>query len=80
MPFSYGVQIRPRHGELFRRLMIGMERDKPILTDDTLEKHEVAENFVTVVNAPKQMLPETRASLSMAQWHIILRNDVGGRW
>ena len=51
MPFRYSVQIRPRHGERFRRLMIGMERDKPILTNDTLEKHEVAENFVTVVNA-----------------------------
>ena len=53
-----------------------MERDEAILTNDTLKQHEVAEYFVAVVDALKQMLSETRANLSVTQGHVIFWNDV----
>ena len=53
-----------------------MKRDKAILTNDTLEQHEVAEHFVAVVDALKQMLSKTRTNLRMTQGNVIFWNDV----
>ena len=53
-----------------------MESDDSILANDTLEQHEVAEHFVAVVDALKQMLSETCTSLRVTQGYVIFWNDV----
>ena len=53
-----------------------MESDKAVLANDTLEQHEVAEDFVAIVDALQQMLSETRTSLRVTQGNVVFWNDV----
>ena len=53
-----------------------MESDEAVLANDTLEQHEVAEDFVAIVDALQQILSETRTSLRVTQGHVIFWNDV----
>ena len=76
MPFRDSVDIRLCDGELLCRLVVWMESDEAILTNDTFKQYEVTEYFVAVVDALKQMLSEARASLRMTQGDVIFWNDM----
>ena len=76
MLFRNSIHIRLCNGELLSRLVIWMESDESIRANNTLEQHEVAEHFVAVVDALKQMLSKTRTSLRMTQGNVIFWNDV----
>ena len=59
-----------------------MESDKAVLANETLEQHEVAEDFVAIMDALQQMLSETRTCFRVTQGHVIFWNDVDvfGQW
>ena len=55
--------------------MVRMKGDDPILADNTLEEHQIAKDFVTVVYFAEQMFTETCPSSSVAQWDEIFGNN-----
>ena len=55
-----------------------MERNEAMFADNAFEKDKIAQNFVAFVNLPQQMLAETRASLCVAQGHVIFRDNADG--
>ena len=58
--------------------MIWMERNEAFFADNAFEKNKIAENFMTFVNLPQQMLAKPCSSLCVTQRHVILRNNADG--